>query len=90
MTPIEKGERAKQLLDDPVVTAVFNDLRAAIVDQIEAAPPSDIDSQHELALQLRLLKEVKLRLARYASEIAIDKHKIASERWIDRMRERLA
>ena len=90
MTPIEKGERAKQLLDDPLVTAVFSDIRAAIVNQLEAAPPSDIDSQHELALQLRLLKEVRVRFARYASEIAVDKHKRESERWIDRMREKLA
>lgn len=90
MTPTELGERAKQLLAEPAMMAVFTDIRAKLVSRLESAPVGDIDTQHEIALMLQLLKQIKQQLEQYAAEVEIDAHRLKQDRWIDRMRQKLA
>lgn len=86
MTPLDKAERAKQLLEDPVFRAVLNDQREALVRQLENAPSSDIETQHETALMLQLLRAIPLRLQRYVSDIEIEKSKHEQQTFMERMR----
>ena len=87
MTPREKAERVKQLLDDPVVRAVFTDLREQLVAGLEQTAMSDLDTQHEIALTLQLLRKFRGMLEKYAQEIAVDKAKTKQETFINRIRE---
>ena len=87
MTPIERAERAKQILEDKVLLAVFDDMRAGMVSQLEMSEMSDHETHHEVALTLMLLKQIRVMLARYASQIEVDKQKSRHEEWLDKVRE---
>ena len=86
MTPLDKAERAKALLEDAVFKAVMHDLREQFVRRLEESPMSDVETQHEVALTLQLLRQIPIRLQRYADEIAIDKSKREHESFMERMR----
>ena len=89
MTPREKAERAKQLLEDPMFRHVLSDLRMSIVDRLEAMPLGSVDDQHEGVLMLQLLKSIPERLQRYVADELIDKDKTRTDSFIERMRESL-
>jgi hypothetical protein len=88
MTPNEKAERAKEVLGDPVMKQAFDDIRMALVSQLEFTPMSDIDTQHEVALMLQLLKRLRGQLQSYVSAQSVDKAKIRQDSFIEKMRER--
>ena len=90
MTPLERAERAKQLLDDPVFVAAMDDVRMRLVAQLEQTAIGDIDTHHQAALALQMLKSIKDQIARYAAEIEIDNHRQKQDSFMHRMRERLA
>ena len=90
MTPIERADRAQQLLNDPVVKGALEDIRMTLVRQLEAAGMDDVDTHHTVALSLQLLKQLRTKLERYTDEIAVDSHKKAQDSFIEKMRERFA
>lgn len=87
MTPLERAERAKQILSDEVFLSVFDDIRMSLVTKLESIPIGDVDGQHETTLSLQLLKRIKTQLERYADEISVDKHRAKQENFIARMRQ---
>lgn len=87
MTPLEKAERARQLLADPVMTAAFSDIRMEIVETLETLPISDVETQHESALMLQLLKRLQSKLQNYGGDLAIEKHRQKQDSFIQRVRE---
>jgi hypothetical protein len=89
MTPSERADRAKQLLNDPVLKGAFSDLRDKLVMQLEASVVSDVETQHEIALMLQLLKRIQSQLLSYQQEAAIDKHRDKQDSFIRRMRQSL-
>jgi hypothetical protein len=89
MTPFERADRAKQLLADSVLQGAFRDMRDKLVLQLEVVPLSDIETQHEIALMLQLLKRLQNQLVIYTQEIAVDKHKQKQENFVARMRQKL-
>ena len=88
MTPIDRAERAKSLLEDEVLKGAFRDIRMRYVEQLESVPMSDVETQHEVALCLQLLKRVQSQLQKYISDSAIDKAKAKQDSFIEKMRER--
>ena len=89
MTPLEKAERAKQVLNDPVFAHVFNDLRESLVLKLEACPVSNVEAQHDLTITLQLLKLLKTQLTRYTDEIVVDNARQKHESWIAKARQRI-
>lgn len=90
MTPFELGESAKHLLADPVFNRCMADLRAELVDRLEQVPIGDMDTQHEVALMLQLLKRIRSTLEGYTEAITVDKHQQRHESFIERTRERFS
>jgi len=74
---LERGARAKQLLDDPLLLEAFASVRQAIHDKWEAAPLADRDGKHELHLMLKLLTDVKANIELFLADgqMAADKLK---------------
>lgn len=89
MTPFERAEEAKRLLDSPVLRGALDDIRAGLVANLEVLPYNDLEMQHEIALTLKNLKKLRERLAKYADEIVVDQQKRRHETWVERMREKL-
>lgn len=90
MTPIERAERAKQLLEDVVLREAFKAIRDQLVAKLESSPMGDVDTHHEVALSLQLLRRINVELERFADAIAVDKAREKHENWLDRMRQSVA
>jgi hypothetical protein len=90
MTPREKAERARLLMDDPIMEAVFADIRMGLVSKLEHAPLGDTETQHEITLMLQLLKRLKTQLQTYVQDEVVEKHHQKHESFIRRMTQKLA
>jgi hypothetical protein len=86
MTPTERGERASKLMADQVMIEAFSDIRMALVTRLESLPIGDIDTQHEIALMLQLLKQVRTKLEMYGQDVVVDKAKQRHTDFIQRMK----
>jgi len=75
MNEIQRGERAKALLEDPVLNEAWVAVRAALYDRIERCPLADVTTAEDLRRCLRLLKDTRLNL-----EVAIKDGKLAQFR----------
>ena len=89
MTPREKGDRAKEMLESEIFKLAFSDLRESLVAKIEACGIGDVDTQHALSMSLQLLRQLRANLARYADELAIDHAKDRHESWLRKARQSL-
>ena len=87
MTPREKADRAKQILEDPVFRAMFEEMRENIVSKLEQLPVSDVEAQHDLTITLQLLKMLKTKLLRYTEEILVDNAAARQQTWLKKARE---
>ena len=90
MTPFEKAERAKQLLADPVLRDAFHNIREGLVSKMETSPMGDVETHHEIALSLQLLKRVTTELNRFVSDATVIEAKNKHESFIKKMTERFA
>jgi hypothetical protein len=90
MTPRERAEEAKIVLNNPVMEQVFGDIRMGLVNRLESVPIGDIDTQHEIALTLQLLKKLRDQLQTYVNDVKVDEHREKQETFIKRMRQRIA
>jgi hypothetical protein len=89
MTPNEKADNARRILAEPVITAAFSDIRMNLVAKLEQAPIGDVDTQHEIALTLQLLKQLRSQLERYVQDQAVDQHRQKHDTFIEKMRQRI-
>ena len=72
MNELQRGERAKALLEDPMLNEAFVAVRAALYDRIERCPLADVATAEDLRRCLRLLKDTRLNL-----EVAVKDGKLA-------------
>ena len=90
MTPSEKSESAKRVLEDPIIQAALADIRMGLVGKLESLPMSDTESQHEIALTLQLLKQLKLQLETYVQDDAVNRAVRKQKTFIERMKAAVA
>ena len=90
MTPFEKADKAKQLLDDAIFNAVLADMRNGLVEKLEVSPIGDVDTHHETALMLQLLKQIPMMLRRYTEEHEMQKQRDEQDNWIAQAKQRLS
>lgn len=84
MTPFEKSEAAKHLLTNPVLKEALENIREGLVRQLEAAPMGDVDTHHQAALSLQLLKQVRSELHRFISEQTVIEQRTKHESFLQR------
>ena len=87
MTPSEKADRAREMLDSAIFKAVFTDMRERLVLNLEATPVTAVDEQHEIALMLMLIKKIKEQLQRYVDEKSVLTHKEQDASFMRRMKQ---
>jgi hypothetical protein len=85
MTPFEKADEAKRLLSNPVLNEAMQDIRMKLVGQLESAPISDVELQHEVALMLQLLKRIRTQFEQYVQEHAVQQHAEKQRTFRDRL-----
>lgn len=89
MTPNEKAEAAKMVMESPIMRAAFSDIREGLVSKLEAVPFGDTDTQHEVALMLQLLKRLQAQLQTYVQEQSMVKHRQQQDEFLKKTREHL-
>ena len=82
----DRAERAKRLLDDPMLLEGFEAVRTAIVQRWEQAPIRDKDGAHELKLMLKLLGDVRAALVEAVNDGKVVTFN-AKQRLMDRIRD---
>ena len=90
MTPFEKASEAKRLLENQLLKIALDDIRSGLVSKLENAPISDVETQHEIALMLQLVRRLKDQLWSYLNEQAMIDAKEKHDSFIQRMRKRAA
>jgi hypothetical protein len=88
MTPTERGERARAFFDDPIMKLAFADFRGYLISKIEGIDSGDHEAQHELVLQLQILKSLRAKLAQYESELTLNAAEEKQKSFIERTRKR--
>jgi hypothetical protein len=88
MTPREKAERAQQLLTDGLFKGVLSDIRNGLVERLETVGMDDLDTQHEVAISLQLLKRIPLQLQKYIADHQMSEHMEKQRSFMDRIREK--
>ncbi len=81
MTPAERAERAQKILSDEVFEDVMADIRLGLVARLEASAMGDVETHHEVALSLQVLKSIREQLARYTHENAVIAAKLRDEQF---------
>jgi hypothetical protein len=89
MTPRDIGLRARELLEDQVLNRCLNDIREKLVSQLEATAMGDVETHHEVAISLQLLKRVRAQLKQYADSLTISEHNAREENFMQKMRKSL-
>ncbi len=89
MTPIERAERAKQLLEDEVLMQAFTAIREQLVTALESAPFGDQTMHHHITLELQALRQIPIQLRKWADQIALDKAKNAEEKFVESEKRRV-
>lgn len=82
MTPaqaIERANRAKALLDNPMYEEAFDLCRLAIIDRIERCPIADTQVAEDLRKCLKLLRDVKANVAVALNTGKVDAFNIEQE-----------
>jgi len=82
MTPaqaIERANRAKALLDNPMYDEAFDLCRLAIIDRIEKCPIADTAVAEDLRKCLKLLRDVKANVAVALNTGKVDAFNIEKE-----------
>ena len=62
MNEIDRGQKAQAVLDSPAFQDAFENVRAAIFDNIERCSLTDTATAEDLRRCLKLLKDVRLNL----------------------------
>ncbi len=62
MTPIERADKAKAILESPIYQQSYDGVRAAIIERIEKCSLTDTQTAEDLRRCLKLLKDVRLNM----------------------------
>lgn len=92
MTPgerVARANKARRLVEDELKD-VFDGVRSALVERLEACPIGDRDAQHEIALTLQLLKQLKQHLLNYVQDGKLAEREQEQENWLRKARKRFA
>jgi hypothetical protein len=87
MTPNEKADRAREMLESDIFKTAFADIRARIVENMESSDVEDQRSHHEYVLALKALKNLRVQFQRYIDEITVNKHRDAQDEYMRKMKQ---
>lgn len=90
MSPNEKADRARQILEDAVFNEALRDIRERIVSTLEAVPVTDHESQHELVLTLQLLQRIPARFKAYIDEMTMVEHRKKQDDFIAQTKQKFS
>jgi hypothetical protein len=79
MTPVERADKAKAILDSPLYQEAYDGVRAAIIERIEKCSLTDTQTAEDLRRCLKLLKDVRLNMEVMVNHGKIERFKLEQE-----------
>jgi hypothetical protein len=89
MDSIQRGAEAEQLLTNPLLKEAFAGVKAKLVEKLEEVPLGDIDTQHEIALSLQLLKTVRRYLENWVQDGTLEAQRASSHSAWQKLQKRI-
>lgn len=87
MTPLERADRSKELLDNVVFKQAFSAVEGDLIAKLKTVGFDDHLTQHELVLCLQLLGNVRRKVERWVEDGEAEKKKIAQDNWVARAKQ---
>lgn len=87
MSPLERSDRAKELLENPVFKEAYGAVRTELITALETLGFNDHEAQHETVLMLQLLKRIKTKLERFVDEGKVEQKKLADMNYREKLRQ---
>lgn len=91
MTPgerIAKANRAAEVLRE--MEWVFREVRDDMTKALESSALGDIDTHHNLAISLQLLKALQSKLQQVVNDGKMASAEVEQDNWVRRMRRKMA
>lgn len=85
-----RANKAREILNEQLMGGVFNEVREALVARLEQTPIGDTSTQHEIALTLQLLKQLRRHLESWIEDGTLAARELENENFMARMRRRIA
>lgn len=85
---IARGDRAKVLLEDPMVAGALSDMRATLRTAWESSPARDVEGREELYRYMRTIENFESCLRRHMETGEIARHHMRVEEQQKSMLER--
>ena len=89
MDSIQRGQEAEQLVNNPLLKEAFAGVKAKLIEKLEEVPIGDLDTQHEIALSLQLLKTVRRYLENWVQDGVIESQRASSHTAWQRLQKRI-
>ncbi len=89
MTPAEKADRAKLLLEDELLLEVFAGMREKLIARLEGVGISDAEQQRDIIITLQVLKQIPEALRRFIADGEMVKYRQRDEEFRAQARQRL-
>jgi hypothetical protein len=86
---IARANRARDLIENDLKDT-FESVRMALLERLEACPIGDRDAQHEIALTLQLLKQLKQHLLSYVQDGKLAEKEVEQKTWLEKAKKRFA
>lgn len=77
MNDMERADRAKELLENPVFKMAYDGVRTELIGALETCGFQDIETQHELTVSLQLLKRLRTKLERFVDDGKVERKKLS-------------
>ena len=79
MTPIDRADKAKAILESPIYQESYDGVRTAIIERIEKCSLTDTQTAEDLRRCLKLLKDVRLNLEVMLNHGKVEKFQLQQE-----------
>lgn len=90
MTPAEKAEAAKLVLESPIMKSAIADIREGLVVKLENIPTDDREGATHIKNMLQALKLIQVQLQKYLEAQLLIKQREKDRAFVEKTRERLA
>ena len=79
MNPIDRANKAKSLLENPLFDESFSEVRNKLIEGMEKCPISDVQTAEDFRRCLKLLSAVKTNLVTAINSGKIESFRLAQE-----------
>lgn len=90
MSPKEKADRAKLLLNDELLSETIARIREGFVRGLENSPMGDKETHNSTAIALQVLRQIDAQLTRYLNEAALLDANERAKEFLERHRETIS